>query len=198
MQRFRHALCGLIVAMVAPVAADAGLVMTLTQNSGSSVLLTYSGSINTSGMTFLGSFPTTSSMNPSTGLIQKGSATSLWLTNSPSPGSIFGSGTAANATLASGDAIYTNFNAPSLLALPTGYTSLSPIAGTMTFAGTYTSLGITSTSTAFSWLGGGAGRTVSLNVVSPAVPEIDPAGMGAVLALVTGALGLFERRRSRR
>jgi len=30
------------------------------------------------------------------------------------------------------------------------------------------------------------------------VPEIDPAGMGAVLALVTGALGLIERRRSRR
>jgi len=28
-----------------------------------------------------------------------------------------------------------------------------------------------------------------------AVPEIDPAGMGSVLALVTGALGLIERRR---
>ena len=31
--------------------------------------------------------------------------------------------------------------------------------------------------------------------VSTAVPEIDPAGMGSVLALVTGALGLRERRR---
>ena len=30
-----------------------------------------------------------------------------------------------------------------------------------------------------------------------AVPEIDPAGMGSVLALVTGALGLLERRRLR-
>jgi hypothetical protein len=28
-----------------------------------------------------------------------------------------------------------------------------------------------------------------------AVPEIDPAGMGSVIALVTGALGLVERRR---
>jgi hypothetical protein len=27
------------------------------------------------------------------------------------------------------------------------------------------------------------------------VPEIDPNSMGSVLALVTGALGLFERRR---
>ena len=34
----------------------------------------------------------------------------------------------------------------------------------------------------------------SLTVPS-AVPEIDPAGMGSVLALVTGALGLIERRR---
>ena len=32
-------------------------------------------------------------------------------------------------------------------------------------------------------------------VGSAAVPEIDPAGMGSVLALVTGALGLLERRR---
>jgi hypothetical protein len=33
--------------------------------------------------------------------------------------------------------------------------------------------------------------------VPNAVPEIDPAGMGSVLALVTGALGLLERKRSR-
>ena len=32
-------------------------------------------------------------------------------------------------------------------------------------------------------------------VSSSAVPEIDPTGMGSVLALVTGALGLLERRR---
>ena len=31
--------------------------------------------------------------------------------------------------------------------------------------------------------------------VPSAVPEIDPAGMGSVLALITGALGLLERRR---
>jgi len=31
--------------------------------------------------------------------------------------------------------------------------------------------------------------------VSVSVPEIDPAGIGSVLALVTGALGLLERRR---
>ncbi|MSR25471.1 MAG: hypothetical protein EXS06_00415 [Planctomycetaceae bacterium] len=38
------------------------------------------------------------------------------------------------------------------------------------------------------------GVTVSA-VTTSAVPEIDPAGLGSVLALVTGALGLLERRR---
>ena len=34
-----------------------------------------------------------------------------------------------------------------------------------------------------------------IELTSSAVPEIDPAGMGSVLALVTGALSLLERRR---
>jgi hypothetical protein len=37
-------------------------------------------------------------------------------------------------------------------------------------------------------------ETLTVGGASP-VPEIDPAGMGSVLALVTGALGLLERRR---
>jgi hypothetical protein len=39
------------------------------------------------------------------------------------------------------------------------------------------------------------GQTLSLVAVSATVPEIDPAGIGSVLALVTGALGLIEQRR---
>jgi len=42
------------------------------------------------------------------------------------------------------------------------------------------------------------GGTIRFQLASPApIPEIDPAGIGAVLALVTGALGLVERRRRR-
>ncbi len=37
----------------------------------------------------------------------------------------------------------------------------------------------------------------NVNVSPSAVPEIDPAGMGSVLAVVAGALGLLERRRLR-
>jgi hypothetical protein len=40
----------------------------------------------------------------------------------------------------------------------------------------------------------GMSETLTVGGASP-VPEIDPAGMGSVLALVTGALGLLERRR---
>jgi formylglycine-generating enzyme required for sulfatase activity len=46
---------------------------------------------------------------------------------------------------------------------------------------------------------GYVGFRLASPVSSPSgVPEIDPAGVGSVLALVTGALGLLERRRSRR
>lgn len=41
-----------------------------------------------------------------------------------------------------------------------------------------------------------SGSSLVLNLQSSApVPEIDPAGLGSVLALVTGTLGLLERRR---
>ena len=41
----------------------------------------------------------------------------------------------------------------------------------------------------------GFGFRLASPVSVSGVPEIDPAGMGSVLALVTGALGLLERRR---
>ena len=51
--------------------------------------------------------------------------------------------------------------------------------------------------TTYKWGGFGANQTVTVlfSDPTPVVPEIDPAGMGSVLALVTGALGLLERRR---
>ena len=38
-------------------------------------------------------------------------------------------------------------------------------------------------------------RDFTVQPAPTAVPEIDPTGMGSVLALVSGALGLLERRR---
>lgn len=57
---------------------------------------------------------------------------------------------------------------------------------------TYTS----SSNQGTSWTNGDAyPQLFSLEATSAPVPEIDPAGIGSVLALVTGALGLLERRR---
>ena len=39
--------------------------------------------------------------------------------------------------------------------------------------------------------------SIDATAASSPVPEIDPAGMGSVLALVTGALGVLERRRQK-
>lgn len=52
--------------------------------------------------------------------------------------------------------------------------------------------------TTYKWGAFGANETVTVLFSAPtpsSVPEIDPAGMGSVLALVTGALGILERRR---
>lgn len=73
-------------------------------------------------------------------------------------------------------------------------------------------LGLSVDGTSLSSLGGGdwaygsliltekwTSTTMGLQITaSTPVPEIDPAGLGSVLALVTGALGLLERRRSKR
>jgi formylglycine-generating enzyme required for sulfatase activity len=57
------------------------------------------------------------------------------------------------------------------------------------------------------WVGGGDVQTIYsgpgvgfrlVGAIADPVPEIDPAGAGSVLALVSGALGLIERRRWRR
>jgi hypothetical protein len=47
----------------------------------------------------------------------------------------------------------------------------------------------------FSLFKSGEDVLLQFNIAAAAVPEIDPAGMGSVLALVTGVVGLLERRR---
>ena len=41
----------------------------------------------------------------------------------------------------------------------------------------------------------GSGLSIATMSSPSGVPEIDPTGMGSVAALLTGALGLLERRR---
>lgn len=60
----------------------------------------------------------------------------------------------------------------------------------------YSDAGIAVNPGGFGWQPAGAGNfSLSVDVSPAGVPEIDPAGMGSALALVSGALGLLERRR---
>jgi hypothetical protein len=158
------------------------------------VTLSYSGFINTTTPGFIstgGTLGTTSSIQPNSGLIQNNSTVALFVTGSSAGAQNFGTGGSATATSSSGSPIYVSFAAPSLLGLPVGYTSGSPITGSMTFAGTIASLGLIDNQTyTFSWGGGGPGSSISFTVTS--VPE--PATMG-ILAIGSVLSGYGYRRR---
>ena len=193
MLRLRNLMLALVMAAVAPAAADASLILNLNQ-VGANTILTYSGQINTTGLTLIGPVATTASITPNQGILQNATSTNYFLTGSSSGSQSFGTGGSATAVSSSGSPIYVNFNAPSLLGLPAGYASGSPLTGSLTFAGTFATLGITDNmSYTFSWGGGGAGRSVTLNVTS--VPE--PATMG-VLAIGSVVGGYSYRRRVKR
>ena len=196
--RIRGVAIALAATVLLPAAAIAGIEITISE-SGTTTVLTYSGSIDTIGLTKIpGAISTTNSINPAAGLVEIGSSADLFTINGTPSSQTFGTGGAVTAATASGSPVWILFSAPTFLGLPVGYVSSSSISGGMTFPGTFTTLGITANITrTFSWGGGGAGRTVTLTTGSSAsgVPEIDPTGMATVLALVTGALALAERRR---
>ncbi len=193
MLRLRNLMLALVMAAFAPAAADASLILNLNQ-VGANTILTYSGQINTTGLTLIGPVATTASITPNQGILQNATSTNYFLTGSSSGSQNFGTGGAATAVSSSGSPIYVNFSAPSLIGLPAGYASGSPLTGSLTFVGTFATLGITDNTTyTFSWGGGGAGSSVTLNVTS--VPE--PATMG-VLAIGSAVGGFSYRRRVKR
>ena len=192
MLSLRNLMLALVMAAVAPAAAEASLIMSLSEDPGLNVVtLSYSGSVNTTGFTSLAPVGTVASITPISGLVQNMSSTQWFLTGSTTGTQTFGTGAAINAASSSGSPIYTNFAAPNIIGLPVGYTSGAPITGMMTFTGTFATLGITPDSTfSFDWGGGGAGRTVTLTTST--VPE--PATMG-VLAIGSVVSGFAYRRR---
>ena len=79
------------------------------------------------------------------------------------------------------------------MGISSAYVWNTPISGRTEFlTTTYSDWGVTPGSSRQVTING-TSETVTINIAP--VPEIDPAGMGSVLALVTGALGLLERRR---
>ena len=192
---FRAIQLALCVAVMAVMAgqSQAAVVMSMVDKLDGTVELTYTGYINTAGLSALGPVNlVNSAISPSGGVIQRAGSTSLFLTDSSTAGQTFGTGASTIATTSSGSAIYIDFQS-TLLGLPGGYVSGGAISGSMTFSGSFASLGINPVARTFSWGLGGAGSSVSLTFSSGtggAVPE--PTSM-AIFGI--GALGMAYRAR---
>jgi hypothetical protein len=193
---FRAIQLSLCVAVMAVMAgqSQAAVVMSMVDKLDGTVELTYTGYINTTGLINIGTFPGgASGILPGGGIIQRGGFTSLFLTGSSTAAQTFGTGGLTLATTSSGSAINVYFNSPTTLDLPAGYVSGGAISGSMTFSGSFASLGINPVARTFSWGLGGAGSSVSLTFSSGtggAVPE--PTSM-AIFGI--GALGMAYRAR---
>ena len=128
----------------------------LPVQSGADVVITYSGSVDLTGMTFVGVESISGYVTPSAVqyFSSSGAFGSLY-SFVPAPGTAFGPGGPVSPNSVSGHDFGVNFPS-SLVYVPSGYVSGTPLAGSMTFTGaTLASLGIygsgtyTSTATPF-------------------------------------------------
>lgn len=187
-----------LVAVGAAAPARAGVIITPQADVNGKLQFTWSGTLDMTGTTLAGQVGGSALVVGSQiGILQLASTSvfnNQWSLVGDGPGA-FGTGeffqVGFNTTGSSdGNATFAVFDT---ITLPDGYAGES-LQGTVTFADVaYAAAGLTPGT--YTWTLLGSGDTVVMTVPGGAVPEIDPAGMGSVLALVTGALGLLERRR---
>lgn len=197
-------LSGLLACLVAVGAAApgrAGVIITPQADVNGKLQFTWSGSLNLAGATLAGQVGGMALLvAPQIGILHMASTSAFnnqWSLVDAGPGA-FGTGEFFqidyNTTGSSdGNATFAVFDT---ITLPDGYAG-EALFGTVTFADVaYAAVGLTPGT--YTWTLSGSGDTVVMTVPGGGVPEIDPAGMGSVLALVTGALGLLERRRRKK
>ena len=142
MKRFLSVFLLLAGGLLVTGGANAALTITLSQ-SGSDVVGTASGSVNTTGAT-CGAFSDQAQLIPSSGYAivgTTGSGTQRYCSLTSGPTS-FGSGGSAAPSSSAGDRAGVGLGA--YLFLPTNYSSGTPISGTSTWAvQTFTTLGLT-------------------------------------------------------
>ncbi len=195
----RSSLRALTFASVCALPLPAGVVTINFTETGPDVVVTLSGSLtDATAWQFNGNTAAGSNIlpGPSNGFISfGGSGGDEYLARVPNLGTWtggFGTGTFSSAASSTGGIF--GFSGAAVI-VPTGYafSSVSPtnLNSTMTFTGTFASLGITPTATSAIY----GGDTIRLTFGGSSVPD---AGPGPALALLLGGLGFRQWRSSRR
>jgi hypothetical protein len=186
------AMVGLGVGM-AP-AAKAAFIATIEQVGGD-VVVTGSGSLNLSDLTFIEDAGTISGMYPDAGRLSIGPSasvsTSIYYVNSSGPSNFGSGGITSPSSGGSGDRVSLE---DGYVYVPSGYVSGAPLSDTSTYADqTLSSLGLTLGTYVTTWGNGGAADSFTIQIIS-SIPE--PASL---VFLATGLAALeVNRRRGRK
>jgi hypothetical protein len=176
--------------------AGAALIIDVSQ-VGANVVATGSGTIDLTGLTQLGGFSTNAGTIPDIALIYVGPSGTLDVYTGASGPTSFGSGGDTAPSSGTGDIFGVQGNglsSGSLIDVPAGYVSGSPLSGSMTFdESTIASLGLTPGTYTYTWGSGADADSLAVNIAS--VPEPSSLIMAGAAALA--GLGLWIRCRGR-
>jgi hypothetical protein len=187
----------MVLLLASPATSRADVIVNMEQ-IGPNVIATGGGSIDTTNLTFLGITNNQAYVfagNPSGSVAVVGGTTIVPedVYRGITGPSSFGSGSQFFATSGSGDGFGVVAN--TVLDLPSGYISGSPLSATSTWSGrSFSSLGLTPGSYTWTWGAGAHADSFTLNIGAAPVPE--PTTL--TMALFGGLAGIGARLWSRR
>ena len=184
----------MVLLLASPATSRAGVIINMEQ-IGPNVIATGGGSIDTTNLTFIGN-------TYNSAWVWAGSSSAVVGGHEIVPEDVysritgpssFGSGVQFFATSGSGDGFGVVAN--TVLDLPSGYISGSPLSATSTWSGrSFSSLGLTPGSYTWTWGAGAHADSFTLNIGAAPVPE--PTTL--TMALFGGLAGIGARLWSRR
>ena len=168
--------------------ARANFVATIDQ-VGPNVVVTGSGTIDLTGLSFLFGGTATPSISPNTGSLSVGPSASADAYSAISGPASFGTGAFTSADGGSGDVVGVQ---GLLLLVPQGYVSGNPLSGSATYDNaTFASLGITPGT--YTWTWGTGVDSFTLQIGPAGVPDAGST-LGLLLVALGGLFGLSRFR----